>query len=65
MTERLRLAPDYFQPRLFEKSFTVPNEEGGEVFPKTVVCLSTAADINRTIYRHRAVGSWSIPAVVG
>jgi hypothetical protein len=43
----------YFEPRLFGPTFSVP---GFGEFPKTVVVLSMAADVVRTVYRHRESG---------
>ncbi|AFY35396.1 tetratricopeptide repeat protein [Calothrix sp. PCC 7507] len=54
--EKFKLTSDYFQPRLFEKTFTVPGVNGLEEFPKTVVIISIAGDVIRTIYRHRESG---------
>ena len=54
--EKLKLSPDYFEPRLFEKTIIVPGIEGPEEFPKTVIFLSIAADAVRTVYRHRKHG---------
>jgi hypothetical protein len=53
---RLKLPIHYFQPRFFEKSFAVERDLGREEFPKTVICLSIASDVSRTVYRHRQHG---------
>jgi hypothetical protein len=53
---KLQLDADYFLPRLFEKTFTVPGPRGPEEFPKSVICLSIAPDVVRTLYRHREHG---------
>jgi len=54
--ERLRLAPDAFEPRLFRPTFDVPYLPGFGEFPKTVTVLSIAADLSRTLYRHKQHG---------
>src|SRR5438105_1268427 len=54
--KNLRLDPNYFRNQLFHKTFAVPAEDGPEEFPKTVVVLSTGADVIRTVYRHREHG---------
>src|SRR5262249_61965554 len=41
ISTKLSLPADYFLPRLFERTFTVPGADGPEEFPKSVVCLST------------------------
>ena len=51
--ERLELPSWYFKPRLFEKTFEIRGQ--GE-FPKTVIGLSVAPDLLRTVYRHREHG---------
>lgn len=53
ISERLRLPLGYFEPRLFRPGFSVP---GFGEFPKTVIVLSMAADVVRTVYRHRESG---------
>lgn len=53
---RLQLRKDYFAPRVFESSFTIPHEEQAGPFPKSVVVFSTAPDFSRTLYRHREHG---------
>lgn len=54
--DRLRLSADYFRPRLFAKTFTLPGPNGLQEFPKTVVVISTGADLMRTVYRHKQHG---------
>jgi hypothetical protein len=54
--EKLQLGVDYFQPRLFEPTFTVPGPDGPQQFPKKLVILSIAGDVMRTLYRHREYG---------
>src|SRR5262249_52408346 len=54
--QKLSLPADYFEPCLFEKTFSVPVAEGAEEFPKSVVCLSIGPDLMRTVYRHRENG---------
>ena len=51
--EKLRLNPNYFDPHLFEKEFTVQGPTGPERFSKDVVILSLAPDLVRNAYRHR------------
>lgn len=53
--EKLRLPPDYFEPRLFDRTFTVPGVPN-LTFAKDVVLLSIAPDVVRTLYRHREHG---------
>jgi hypothetical protein len=55
--EKLHLGANYFRPRLFEKTFTVPGREDLGEFPKTVVLISIGSDSSaRTLYRHREHG---------
>ncbi len=54
--EKFKLPADYFQPKLFEKSFSVTGIHGPEQFPKKVVVLSIAADTTRVLYRHKEHG---------
>ena len=55
--EKLDLPADYyFKPRFLERSFLVPGLEHLGEFPKKVVILSIAADVVRTLYRHREHG---------
>jgi hypothetical protein len=57
VVEKLHLGADYFRPRLFEKTFTVPGRDDLGGFPKSVVVLSIASDAaGRTLYRHRRHG---------
>lgn len=53
ISERLSLPLGYFEPRLFDPTFSIP---GFGEFPKTVIVLSAAADVLRTVYRHRESG---------
>ncbi len=53
ISERLSLPLGYFEPRLFDPTFAIP---GFGEFPKSVIVLSTAADVLRTVYRHRESG---------
>jgi hypothetical protein len=54
--EKLKLPATYFQPQFFDKTFVVPGFHGPEEFPKRVIFLSIAADVSRTLYRHRQHG---------
>lgn len=54
--EKLNLSSDYFQPKLFEPTFTVEGANGSEEFPKTAIIMSVGADVIRTLYRHRIHG---------
>jgi hypothetical protein len=75
VVEKLRLRSDYFQPRLFDETFSVPGSDGPEIFPKTIVVLHIGMDAGgRTLYRHRQHGflvdpggSWleSVDSVLG
>jgi hypothetical protein len=56
VSEKLKLAPDYFTPRLFETEFTVHSQNGPETFQKNVVIFSIGPDIIRTLYRHNEHG---------
>jgi len=56
VVDRLKLPADYFQPRLFAPSMTVPGLHRAEEFPKTVILLSIGADVLRTVYQHREHG---------
>jgi hypothetical protein len=53
---QLQLNPDYFEPTLFEPEFVVPGLKHLGSFPKTVVVLSLAPNVVRTLYRHREHG---------
>jgi len=53
---KLSLPPDYFQPRLFERTFTVTGLNGPEEYPKNLVVLDLGPDTIRMIYRHRQYG---------
>lgn len=52
LKQELALYAGYFEPTLFEESFRIPGYEYLGEFPKSVVFLSIAADVVRTIYRH-------------
>ena len=54
--EKFKLAADYFQPRIFDDTFVVAGINGPEKFKKNVIILSIAADVTRTVYRHRTHG---------
>src|SRR5262245_55927233 len=55
--QKLHLSQDYFQPKLFEKTFTVPGHEDLGEFPKTVVTISIGSDAGgRRLYRHKQHG---------
>ena len=49
--ERLSLNQSYFRPQLFEPTFRLPRSE--VTFPKDVIILTGAADVIRSVYRHR------------
>lgn len=52
----LALPREYFEPRLFEPTFTLPWARWLGTFPKTVVVLSLGAALQRVAYRHRDHG---------
>lgn len=54
--ERLRLKEEYFTPSLFDPTFTIAPHSRLGAFPKTVVVLSLAPNVVRTVYRHRDHG---------
>jgi hypothetical protein len=56
IAKKLRLRPGYFVPELFEPSFEITGPAGVETFPKDAIMLSIAADVVRTIYRHKETG---------
>lgn len=56
ITSNLHLKPGYFEPRLFEKTFSVRGPKGLMEFPKSVVMLTIAPDVVRTAYRHKETG---------
>jgi len=56
ISAKLKIPKDYFRPRLFERTLSVPGPPGHEGFPKSVVFLSTGSDFIRTMYRHRETG---------
>jgi hypothetical protein len=53
---RAKLSHDYFEPSLFEPNFIVPGFRNLGLFPKTVVVLSLAPNVTRSVYRHREHG---------
>ncbi len=61
VTEKLKLEPFYFQPRLFQPKFTVTGPFGTQEFPKKLVLLSIGADVVRTVYKHRETGLLADP----
>lgn len=54
--EKFRLPPHYFEPHLFDPTFTLPGPYGPLTFPKTVVILSIGPDVARNMYQHREYG---------
>jgi hypothetical protein len=54
--DRLKLPSDYFEPRLFAPTMTVPGLHGNEELRKSVIVLSIGADALRTVYQHREHG---------
>ncbi len=52
----LKLPPDAFEPRLFRPEFRIPALPSLGSFPKTVVVLSIAADLSRSLYRNNEHG---------
>jgi hypothetical protein len=56
VSDRLGLRSDYFEPTLFSPTFVLPNFRSLGPFPKTVVVLSLAPNVVRTLYRHREHG---------
>lgn len=56
VTEMLGLDERHFAATLFEPTFTVPSHEDLGPFRKTIVILSIAPDMVRTMYRHREHG---------
>jgi len=58
---RLDLPSGYFQPRLFDRSFSVFGPQGEEKFPKTVVALSIVPDVESFCFKHKKHG-FLIPA---
>ena len=60
--ERLKLPHGYFdQGQLFKKSMTVNTTGGEEEFAKSVIVMSAAPDLIRTLYRHREHGYFVDP----
>jgi hypothetical protein len=56
LTEKLHLPERYFEPDLFEPTFTVPVRGAGD-FPKTVIAFSSASDTIRPLYRRKSTGT--------
>jgi hypothetical protein len=56
IAQKLNLRPNYFQPRLFEPTFSVADPRTPGTFPKTVVVLSIGSNVVRTVYRHKESG---------
>jgi hypothetical protein len=56
VSDWLRLPRDYFKPTLFSPTFALPGFRDLGEFPKTVVVLSLAPNVVRTLYRHREYG---------
>jgi hypothetical protein len=55
ISEALEIDPEYFSPRPFVTSFTVPGTDL-EPFPTSVTVMSGAADVVRPTYRHKKYG---------
>lgn len=56
IVEKLSLPRRYFEPALFEPTFTIPAYSELGPFPKSAVILSMGPDVVRTVYRHRESG---------
>ena len=56
VVEKLKIPAQYFRPRVFERTFSVPGLSGDEEFRKTVVFFTTGPDLVRSLYRHRETG---------
>ena len=56
IAKRLHLKPDHFHPTLFESTFAVRGPFGKEVYKKDVVIMSIAADVTRSVFRHKTSG---------
>lgn len=54
--ENLNLPAAWFKPRVFEPRFRIPEVPSLGEFPKSVIVLSIASDVVRTVYRHREHG---------
>jgi hypothetical protein len=53
---RLNLPSNYFQSRLFNKTFTLSGVHSAEEFPATVVVLSIVPDVQNFCFRHKEHG---------
>jgi hypothetical protein len=56
LVNRLDLPRRMFQPLLFEEDFSVDVPNGRRRFPKTVVVLSVAPNVVRSVYRDKETG---------
>lgn len=56
LIERLHLPAQYFEPVLFDPTFTIP-VKGVNEFPKTVIAFSSASDTIRPLYRRISTGT--------
>lgn len=56
VSDKLELEDEYFEPRLFEPEFSLPDQAGLGRWPKDVVVFSTSSDVGRTLYRHKEHG---------
>lgn len=54
--EKFKLPPHYFEPHLFDPTFTLPGPYGPLTFPKSVIILSIGPDVARNMYQHREHG---------
>jgi hypothetical protein len=53
---RLDIRPSFFRSVLFEKGFDVAGLERLGTYPKSIVVLSIASDLTRSLHRHREHG---------
>lgn len=56
IVRKLKIPAHYFQPLMFERTFSVPGLVGREEFPKSAVFFSAGPDAVRNVYRHRQTG---------
>lgn len=56
LVEELSLPPRYFEPNLFEATFTIPGYGALGEFSKDALILSIGADVVRTVYQHKESG---------
>jgi hypothetical protein len=56
VSEKLKLAPDYFRPRIFEPDFVLSGKDGDERFKKDIIIFSIGPDVVRSLYRHKEYG---------